>query len=162
MGFTWKIAAMLCALPLLMGADIYRWVDADGVVNYSQLKPEGVNAELVDSVTGERVVRPAPPPAAEPATGAAGGQDPQLTDSQQQMLAELQAAERARQAEVARIKEANCQRARDVLQRLTVVGRIRVRDEDGQERVLPEEERQQRIAEAQRGIAANCSDTASR
>jgi hypothetical protein len=31
-----------------------------------------------------------------------------------------------------------------------------VRDENGEERVLGEDERQQRIAEAQAGVASNC------
>jgi len=152
---------ILGLLPWLMGAAVYRWVDEDGVVNYSQLKPEGVDAELV-SDTGERQrgrdrSTPARPSAQTPP------EDQQtLTESQQRMLSELQAAEQERQAEIARVREANCQEARDVLQRLSSRGRIRVVGDDGQERMMPEEERQRRIDEAQRAVAANCAETASR
>lgn len=154
-----RLLLILGLLPWLMGAAVYRWVDEDGVVNYSQLKPEGVDAELV-SDTGERQrprATPARPPSQTPP------EDEQtLTESQQRMLSELQAAEQQRQAEIARVREANCQEARDVLQRLTSRGRIRVVGDDGQERVMPEEERQRRIDEAQRAVAANCAETASR
>ena len=54
-------------------------------------------------------------------------------------------------------KSENCQRSRDVLSRLTLKSRIRVRDEDGEYRVMPEEERQDRIAQAQEGIALYCA-----
>lgn len=146
-------------LPWLTGAAVYRWVDENGVVNYTQLKPEGVDAELV-SDTGQRTpaARPARPAPAIPATD----QGQTLTEEQQQMLSDLQAAEQARQAEIARVREANCQEARDLLQRLTSRGRIRIAGPDGEERVMPEEERQRRIDEAQRAIVANCSETASR
>lgn len=156
-----RLLLILGLLPWLMGAAVYRWVDEDGVVNYSQLKPEGVDAELV-SDTGERQrsrdsATPARPPAQTPPEG-----EQTLTESQQRMLSELQAAEQERQAEIARVRESNCQEARDVLQRLTSRGRIRVAGDDGQERVMPEEERQRRIDEAQRAVAANCAETASR
>jgi len=49
-----------------------------------------------------------------------------------------------------------------VLDRLTSRGRIRVMGDDGVERVMPDQERRERIAEAQRSVAANCTDTASR
>lgn len=165
-----NLAFVTILLPLLMGASagIYRWVDDDGVVNYSQLKPEGVDAELVSADTGQRVVSRTPSNQGSAAAGDAelaeglGDEDAQLTESQQEMLRDLRNAEQQRQQEVARIREANCEQAREVLERLTSRGRIRVQGEDGQERVLPEEERQSRIDEAQRAVAANCSDTASR
>ncbi len=146
-------------LPWLTGAAVYRWVDENGVVNYTQLKPEGVDAELV-SDTGQRTpaAQPTRPAPAIPDTD----QGQTLTEEQQQMLSDLQAAEQARQAEIARVREANCQEARDLLQRLTSRGRIRIAGPDGEERVMPEEERQRRIDEAQRAIVANCSETASR
>jgi len=156
-----RLLLILGLLPWLMGAAVYRWVDEDGVVNYSQLKPEGIDAELM-SDTGERQrgtdrATTARPPAQTPPAG-----EQTLTESQQRMLSELQAAEQDRQAEIARVREANCREARDVLQRLSSRGRIRVVDDDGQERAMPEQERQRRIDEAQRAVAANCAETASR
>lgn len=162
-----KACLLLLAAPLLMGAEVYRWVDRDGVVNYGERAPEGVVAERVSASTGQRIVTPAStqPGATEPAAAgqpAAAPADQQLTPEQQQMLDDLQAAEQARQLELARIREANCQQARTLLDQLTSRGRLRVRGDDGVERVLPEDERQRRIEEAQRGIAVNCAATAAR
>lgn len=165
-----KLGFATVLLPLLMGASegIYRWVDADGVVNYSQLKPEGVESQLVSADTSQRVVSRTPSSQAPADNGnpemaeGLGDDEAQLTENQQEMLRDLRAAEEQRQQEVARIREANCEQAREVLERLTSRGRIRVQGDDGQERVLPEEERQSRIDEAQRAVAANCADTASR
>lgn len=161
MRFVCKLGLALCALPLLMGASVYRWVDEDGVVNYTQMKPEGIDAELVSADTGQRVSTAEPPVQTPDADRAVDGKQA-LTDNQESMLADLRAAEAARQEEIAKVREANCRQARDVLERITSRGRVRIRADDGSERVMPEDERQERIAEAQRGVAANCSETASR
>ena len=82
-----------------------------------------------------------------------------LTEDQQAMLNELKAKEAARQVEVAKIREANCTKSNKVLERLTAKDRIRVCEHDGTERVLPHDELQARIADAQQGIATNCQPT---
>lgn len=154
MRFLFKLGLPLCALPLLMGASVYRWVDANGVVNYTQLKPEGVEAELVSADTGQRAsVRPtrSVPTATPVQTG--------LNAKQEAMLSDLKAVEAERQQEIADIRAANCDEARDVLNRLTSRGRIRVRGDDGEERVMPEDERQNRIDESQRAVAVNCTSS---
>lgn len=158
MRFVCKLGLVLCALPLLMGASVYRWVDESGVVNYTQIKPEGVDAELVSADTGRRIIDP---PAPAPAADRTAGQS-ELDENQQQMLDKLRAAETARQQEIANIRKANCEQAREQLHKLTSRGRIRVVGDDGVERVMPDEERRERIDEAQRAVAANCSATASR
>jgi hypothetical protein len=145
-----KTALVILALPLLTAADIYRWVDDNGVVNYTQQKPRHVDAELVSSKHGSAEAPPAARP--KPETPA----QPELDEKQQRLLQELQAAEATRRQEVAEARADNCLRARNLLERLTTKSRIKVRGDDGQVKVLPEEERQQRIAEAQQGIAVNC------
>lgn len=154
-----KLALLLCCLPALMGAAVYRWVDDKGVINYSQQKPEGVNAERIDATSGQKLAEAAPPPAGASAPPAgAPASDARLSAAQREALAGLEAAEQARQEEVANIRQANCERARGVLERLNASGRIRVRDADGNESVMSEDERQQRVAEAQRGVVENCVD----
>ncbi len=129
-------------------AEIYRWVDENGVVNYTQHKPEDRTAQLVST-------RGSTPPVSAPAE-ASPAPDSNLTEEQQRMLDELKAREAERAEQVAEIRRDNCEKSRSVLQRLTQSERIRVRESGGTERVLPEEERQQRITEAQEGIATNC------
>jgi hypothetical protein len=161
---TRSLILLLCCLPVLLGTDIYRWVDANGVVNYSQQAPIGIPAERVAAVsTSGRSSDPgigsgaaadaALAAATEPALPAT---DPALSDAQAAALDRLRAADAARQVEFEALRAANCARARGVLERLTASGRIRVRAEDGAQAAMPEEERQARIAEAQRGVAENC------
>jgi len=151
-----KAGLAIVCLPLLMAADIYRWVDQDGVVNYTQQKPKGIQAEIVSGVSRSQHA----PSSRQPASPRAGGdtqvRQPELDEHQQRLLEDLQAAESARRQEVAKVREENCERARSVLGRLTEKSRIRVRGDDGEVRILDEEERQSRISEAQRGVATNC------
>jgi hypothetical protein len=156
-----KIGLLVLGVPLLMGADVYRWVDTDGIVNYTQLKPAGVSAQRISTGAAgpmsfsDAIDEPAGLPGRAGAGEAGGG--PELSLDQQTMLQDLQAAERARQDEVVRIKGANCVKSRSILNRLTLKDRIRVRDESGSERIMDEAERQRRIGDAQRGIAENCT-----
>jgi hypothetical protein len=160
LSMTLRILALLCCLPALMGAEIYRYVDANGVVNYVQQLPYGVQGERIQTNAGAPVIAEK----AQPPTTNAPAQ-PKLDPQQQAMLDELNKKEKARRDEIARIRQDNCKRSRQVLERLSVAGRVRVNDPDGTQRMMPEDERQQRIAEAQKGIVTNCSpeptDTAS-
>ena len=90
-------------------------------------------------------------------TGVAAGDT--LSPEQQKMLEGLRAAEQARQDEIAQIKADNCEQSRDVLARLTLKNRIRVKGPDGEYTVMPEEERQERISKAQENVALYCVST---
>ena len=161
-----KTATYFCLVAILAvvltganaGADtIYRWVDDNGVINYTQQKPRGREAVAIRTGSEKRstqTAEPLPPP---PPTSAATGEP--LNPEQERMLKGLRAAEQQRQEEIARIKAENCQRSRDVLTRLTLKNRIRVRGEDGEYRIMPEDERQKRISEAQQNIARYCASS---
>ena len=146
--------AWLLLVPALGGADIYRWVDDSGVVNYTQHSPEGFAVERIVTTTGAPTV--VVPDVVQPEA-----EDPNahLSAEQKVMMKRLQETEDARQAEIARIKESNCSRAQGVLERLSGKGRIRLRDANGNETAMPEDERQSRISEAQRDIVSNCEAT---
>ena len=146
--------AWLLLVPALGGAEIYRWVDDAGVVNYTQRSPEGVAAEQIVTSSGA-------PTIVAPIKVEAKVEDPNahLSAEQKEMMKRLQATEDARQDEIARIKESNCTRAQGVLGKLNANGRIRVRDASGNETAMPEEERQSRIGEAQRDVVSNCEAT---
>lgn len=135
-------------------AEVYRWVDENGVVNYTQQKPRDTDVEMIATNAGvSRVVEePVAPPIPQ---STATGQP--LNEEQQKMLEGLQAAEKNRQDEIARIKEQNCQQSRDVLSRLTIKSRIRVKGDNGEYAVMDEDERQDRISQAQEGIALYCA-----
>jgi hypothetical protein len=71
-----------------------------------------------------------------------------------QQRLEDQAAERM--AELEQTRRENCARAREQFQQFTTYARIRVEDEGGGTRILTEEERQERIAQAREAIVLNC------
>jgi hypothetical protein len=146
----------------IQAEEIYRWVDADGVVNYTQQKPRDVAAESLITQRGAPTrVRSSSARSSDPSarTDTDGTEQP-MTDAQQRMLEELKAKEQARQQEVAEIREQNCSKSRRVLSDLSAKERIRVRDDNGQERIMPEDERQRRISDAQKGIVENCDASA--
>jgi len=147
-------AALILAGSQAAADEIYRWIDDGGVVNYTQQKPRGKDAEAI--TTGSRSTRTEPTTAAEPVTQAVNSDGQPLNAEQQKMFEGLQRAEQARQSEITRIKEQNCLQSQDVLSRLTIKNRIRVRDDSGEYRVMAEDERQDRIQEAQEGIALYC------
>ena len=148
-------AALLALASLPAAADqIYRWIDENGVVNFTQQKPRDTEAETI--VTNSRAPRTAskPAPAVPPSSAATG--EP-LSAEQEKMLEGLRAAEQAREDEIARIKSENCQQSRDVLSRLMLKNRIRVKGPDGEYTVMPEDERQERISKAQENIVRYCA-----
>ena len=146
-------------------AATYRWVDNNGVVNYSERKPRGIpenqvtvvesnpqkpSSMPITSTHATRSMSSAGDSAPEPAT------EQNLNPKQQAMLKQLEEAEAARQVQVEKVRSDNCIRAKRVLANLSNTGRIRIVDAEGNVRVLPEEERRQQIAGAQQGIATNC------
>ena len=151
-----EIGLLIICLPMLMGAEIYRWVDLDGIVNFTQLKPRGVPAQQIVTGKHSTIVTEAIDPLDGEPLGGQSNNGVRLTPEQQQMLDDLEAAEQVRQDEIAKIKKASCSKSRNLLGRLSRTSRIRVRDSDGSERIMGEDERQQRITGAQRGISENC------
>lgn len=156
-----RCAAMLIGATLLLltgftatADEIYRWVDETGVVNYTQQKPRGTESEAIVTGGGSSSTTRAVKEAPEPVTSMATGEP--LSAEQEKMLEGLRAAEQVRQTEIAKIKQDNCQQSRDVLSRLTLKNRIRVRGENGEYSVMPEDERQDRINKAQENIARYC------
>lgn len=141
---------LVLASAQVSAEQIYRWVDENGVVNYTQQKPRDTDAEAIFTRSGRpQVVAEAQPAGVETAEA--------LTPEQEKMLEGLRAAEQARQHEIAKIRDQNCQQSRDVLARLQLKNRLRVRGEDGEYRIMPEDERQERIATAQENVTRYCS-----
>ncbi|MHC8413059.1 DUF4124 domain-containing protein [Pseudomonas sp. Hz4] len=124
--------------PLCMAGQIYKWVDAQGVTHFDAQPPQGREATTV--------VTPSPPAgiqAPPPRSGAIGDQQAidkkvkkQVTDQQAQL-------------------KVFCEQARTNLAQLQNNPRIR-EDVDGEMRRLTDQQRQERITEAQQQIAGNC------
>jgi hypothetical protein len=121
-----------------MAAQIYKWVDAQGVTHFDAQPPQGREATTV--VTPSTPASNQPPP---PRSSAIG--DQQAIDKEvKKQVAEQQAQ-----------LEAFCEQARTNLAQLQNNPRIR-EDVEGEMRRLTDQQRQDRISEAQKQIADNC------
>jgi hypothetical protein len=136
-------AALVCANPV--DAQVYRWVDAEGNVHFSDQAPPGIEAELVP-IPVERTDR------AEAA---------QRLDELVSTVEESAATRREGSAQEAELdqrraqRRRTCEQARETLTQIENRRRIAVSGSGGTEFWTPEE-RQRRIAEARNLIAENC------
>lgn len=162
------LAVLGLSLPALAAEQSYYvWVDENGITNYSERNPQGVDARYVgpgeppeeSRRPGSGSGRPGsiqpeaePEPAASANQNAAGSSESEVDPDE---LVEEQ--RRELEQEIAQTKRQNCEMGRNNLARLTAYSRIRVEEEDGQERVLSEEERQSKIAEARQIVRDNCT-----
>ncbi|MDP4597265.1 MAG: DUF4124 domain-containing protein [Pseudomonadales bacterium] len=136
----------------------YVWVDENGITNYAQQSPKGLNAEQVTSArrfgdgkfpANDLLTLPSrgsrPGARAEPISTAV---DPD------EVIAEQKATMAAK---IAQQKTTNCEIGKKNLTSLEMFKHIRVKAEDGTEKVLSDEERAQRTATARQVIRENCS-----
>ncbi|KOX98360.1 DUF4124 domain-containing protein [Pseudomonas nunensis] len=131
-------AGLLISLsPLCMAAQIYKWVDAQGVTHFDAQPPQGQQTTTV--------VTPASPAGKPPAERSNVLGDQQAIDK----TVKKQVAEQQAQLKVF------CEQARTNLAQLQNNPRLR-EEIDGEMRRLNDQTRQERITEAQKQIADNC------
>ncbi|RME33910.1 MAG: DUF4124 domain-containing protein [Gammaproteobacteria bacterium] len=136
------LAALL--LPLVTGAaQVYRWVDDQGQIHFSQTPPETGQAEVVETP-------PAPPPATDRLEA--------LKKKAEEPLKKAAELKKKRQEETQQAQEleAYCERQRKELEGLLSAQRIYVTDEQGNRVRAPEEVRQERIRKVREAIAEHC------
>ncbi|MFA0810479.1 DUF4124 domain-containing protein [Microbulbifer epialgicus] len=155
------LAMLISGLALTAQANgIYKWVDENGVVHFGEQPPNSSEVEVIKKPKTERfkqweaeqqaaraateakkqTTKPAvePQPIRQPV--------PQQPSKEEEQAARAQAAARAQR----------CQNSQENLKALTSHGRVREVDENGNQRVLGEDERQQRITREQQSIRENC------
>jgi Domain of unknown function (DUF4124) len=159
------IALSLClALPAM--AQMYKWVDANGEVHYSDRPPpSNVKTETLQ-MPSEPAAAPAAAPAANPAKGATQKDEaagPKSLAEEDQAFRKRQAdaakaqAEQARKEAEARKKAEYCKSAKAALANLELGGRqVRVNDK-GERVFLTDEEIAQATAQARKDAAAACN-----
>jgi hypothetical protein len=146
------MAGLLLIWSGLSHGAIYKWIDENGVTNYTQYRPS-------DEQTGEQVKVVVPP--ASPKTDSGVAQ--QRLENQLKTLADNQAEReeaaetRAEAATEAKQRAENCEKARSNLSKLTTGGRKRIMGADGVARYMSEEQRQEHIAEAETQIKESCN-----
>ena len=134
------LALALCGNA--MAAQVYKWVDAQGVTHFGAQPPQGQQVETVNTVVapGKSVTAPAP------ASQEKSEPDQQSIDRKVEQQVAEQEAERKRY----------CETMRTNLAQLQNNPRVRV-EENGETRRITEEERQARITETRDKIAENCN-----
>ncbi|MGF0242030.1 DUF4124 domain-containing protein [Rhodococcus sp. IEGM1300] len=132
-------ASVLISLsPLCMAAQIYKWVDAQGVTHFDAQPPQGQQATTV--------VTPAPPvgKTATPVDNTTLGDQQAIDKTVKKQVAEQEAQ-----------LKGFCEQARTNLAQLQNNPRLR-EEVDGEMRRLTDQQRQERTTEAQKQIADNC------
>jgi hypothetical protein len=140
----WKIftAALALAIgPLAQAAQIYKWVDAQGVTHFDAQPPAGQQAQEIHT---QKAVS-APPPASQPAPLPDPKGEQEAVDAKVKKQVADQEAKRA----------VYCNAARTNLSQFQ--NNPRVREEvDGEIKRFTEEERQARITDLKQAISDNC------
>jgi hypothetical protein len=155
-----SIGLLVCSLlPILLPifasaeAEYYTWVDENGVTNYAQKNPQGYDADHVSKSRPfgyQNSRRPQGDPATTTDTESNEGtknEDPTSLDDERKAIAE----------QIAAVKKSNCNLGKRNLAQLEAYSRIRVKDAEGNETLLNEEEKAARINEARQIIQENCT-----
>lgn len=143
--------AALVAWSGMAGAVVYKWVDAQGKVQYGDRPPDGVHAEVVE-LLGTHLARSAPArasesaPAARSAVQARPGQD----DANIKKTVE---------ADVAQSREKQCADAQERYKQLIEGRRLYKAGANGERQYLTSEEIDSERLNAKRDIDAICNST---
>jgi hypothetical protein len=153
--------ALCVALPA--SAQMYKWVDSNGKVQYSDKPPPG-------DVKAERLREPAQAASKPAPSETKGGAQKDAAKTEPKTAAEREQAFRKRQLDAAKAQEdegtkqaqardkaENCRRARAALSNLQIGGRQMRVDEKGERVLLDDQQIAQETAKVQQEAAAACN-----
>src|ERR1700736_1614751 len=143
--------AALVAWSGMAGAVIYKWVDAQGKLQYGDRPPDGVHAEVVE-LLGTHVARGAPAKAPESA--------PTLrTTNRDQSNQDDASVKKAVATDVAQTREKQCADAQDRYKKLIEGRRLFKTGADGERQYLTSEEIDSERLNAKRDVDATCNSS---
>lgn len=132
-------SALLLALAgTASAAEYYKWVDASGVTRYAEKPPAGVNAQRVTTYGGSA-----------PTNFAQGKEEMDEAKHREQVEAKARELEAKEQEQ--------CKKVESQLATLKERGRVRMKDAEGNERVLTEEEHAAKIIELEEYMKSMCT-----
>jgi hypothetical protein len=135
------LCAALLAWSTLASAVVYKWVGADGKVEYGDQPPDGVHAEVVELIgTHNSRATTAPAPAAKSATSATPSDAKKAVDS-----------------DVAQTREKQCADAQDRYKKLIEGRRLYKTGDNGERQYLTSEEIDAERLNAKRDIDEICN-----
>ncbi len=144
------IIASFTVTPAI-AADYYTWVDENGVTNYGERNPPGYQAEFV--TRNQRFGKPIQPRDETPEPVASNSASDNTSVDPDALVAEERDALRAK---IASVKASNCEIGKRNLVQLEGHRRIRVNDDNGENRLLTQDEKQAKADEAREVIRENC------
>jgi len=140
---------LLLTAPLSLAGGIYKWIDENGQVQYTQTPPPNIPAERMKG---------APPPADDP-EAVRGDLQRQLDALDEQRAQRDEAfAEQKQKEDIARVKKQNCETARKNLAKLRRGGNNAYMTPEGEVVRLTDDDRAKRIEDAKQGIKDNCEE----
>lgn len=146
------LCAALIAWSGVASAVVYKWVDAQGKLQYGDRPPNGVHAEVVELLgTRSAQSRPAPPP---PAPAKAPAQTP--VNSGQTAKTDA-GAKQAIDADVAQTREKQCADAQDRYKKLIEGRKLYKTGEAGEREYLSSAEIDTERLNAKRDLDAICN-----
>lgn len=142
---TAMLLTVMLSITIPVQAKIYKWVDDQGNIHYTQTPPLGGKTEVIHT-------RPDPKDASQ----AGARLQQQLEEFDKRYEARVKAEqERKTVQQHKQVKQVNCAAAKQNLSTLQNRGRIKIREGDTYRR-LTEEERQTKINEAKKQIGEFC------
>ncbi|MFA5371415.1 MAG: DUF4124 domain-containing protein [Sideroxydans sp.] len=141
---------LLAMFSLHAHAELKKWVDANGVVHYSDTPPAGTRVDSVLNVTGKDIA----PPSADSKPKSYIEREVELKKARQekQAASDKLAGEKAAQEQ----RQHNCSNARETLRALESGGRITTYDASGERIFLDDAAREQRAQDARAAVQAHC------
>lgn len=164
--------ALLLSFAVAAGAaetpPYYMWIDDEGVLNFSQVKPKNQEVEVISEGFDPEVARR--PGHEMPAPGREqGGEEAPRAEKQpvpdytMELPWEPGRVDGTPVDEVnARAREINCAIGRNMIASLNAHKNIFIKDEDGWWRKITEEQRRQKVRSAEKLIAENCGSNQAR
>jgi hypothetical protein len=138
--------AALIAWSGLAGAVVYKWVDAQGKVQYGDRPPDGVHAEVVE-LLGTHVARSAPTRTSD---SASASQTPSQTQGQDD-------AKKTVASDVAQARDKQCADAQDRYKKLIEGRRLYKTGDNGERQYLTSDEIDAERVNAKREVDEICN-----
>lgn len=154
----WLAIALLAVSSVALAEDVYKWVDKNGNVHYSDLPPASAEAKKMVKKTKDAVATPtaaAQPGQSKPAANFA---DKELEFRKRKVEAEeAEKKQQLAQAE-AKKKEDHCRSLRGNLRSLQEQGRVYRYNEKGERTFLGDDERKQELAAVESEFRELCNN----
>jgi len=141
------VTLLLTVAAVAAHAEVYRWVDAQGKVQYSDQPPPDVNAQKVTTK---------PTGVAQPAPTAKTYQEQEQDFRKRRVEQEEQAKKQAEIDRQTKIRQDNCIQSRGRLASLQAGGRFAKINEKGEREYLDDTGTAAAIAEAQKAVSDWC------